>query len=107
MESEKICVNDAQTIDFGDLTATFVHTPGHTVGGMCIEIGDALFTGDTLFEGSVGRSDFPGGSERVLFDSLQKLKELYGQRDMAVYPGHGGITDIKREIETNFYFRSI
>ena len=107
VESEKVCLEDGQTLNFGDLKATFVHTPGHTVGGMCIEVEDSLFTGDTLFEGSAGRTDFPGGSERVLLDSLQKLKELYGHRNIEVYPGHGPKTDIKTEIMTNYFFRRV
>jgi len=107
VESDKVCVEDGQTVDFGDLSARFIHTPGHTIGGMCIEVGNSIFTGDTLFAGSVGRTDFPGGSERVLLDSLKKLKELYGELDMAVYPGHGPQSDIKTEIKTNIYFRSI
>lgn len=107
VESEKICVTDGESVDLNELKVTFIHTPGHTVGGMCIEIGDALFTGDTLFAGSIGRTDFPGGSESVILDSLRKLKELYGSRDMTVYPGHGPSSDIKTEIKTNIYYRSI
>lgn len=107
VESERIAVNDNDTAVFGDLEARFIYTPGHTAGGMCVEIGDALFTGDTLFAGSAGRTDFPGGSEEVLLDSLRRLKALYSERGIDVYPGHGSKTDIKTEIMTNFFFRRI
>ncbi len=107
VNSQRIGVADNEDVNFGDLAVRFIHTPGHTVGGMCIEIGDALFTGDTLFAGSIGRTDFPGGSEKVILDSLQKLKSLYGQRDIDIFPGHGPKSDMKTEIKTNVYYRSI
>lgn len=107
IDSDTICFGDGENITFGDLSVKLIHTPGHTLGGACIEIGDALFTGDTLFAGSIGRTDFPGGSESVILNSLRKLKDLYGSRDMTVYPGHGPSSDMKTEINTNIYFRSI
>ena len=61
-------------------------TPGHTPGGTCYLLGDALFTGDVLFVDWVGRCDFPGGDSRALFQSLAKLRSL--SSDLAIYPGH-------------------
>jgi len=63
-----------------------IFTPGHTPGGTCYRIGDALFTGDVLFVDWVGRCDFPGGDSRALFQSLAKLRSL--PPELAIYPGH-------------------
>ena len=57
-----ICVKDGDTLPFGKSEIKFIHTPGHTVGSMCILYNDSLFSGDTLFELSIGRTDFPGGN---------------------------------------------
>ncbi len=66
-----------------------IHTPGHTPGGICLDAGDVVFTGDTLFAGTVGRSDFPGGSHEQLMHSVRC--KLTGLSDAAVvYPGHEG-----------------
>lgn len=82
-----------------------IATPGHTPGGVCFYFPAerALFSGDTLFEGSVGRTDIPGGSARDLTRSLAHLVCL--PDDTAVYPGHGPITTIGREKRTNFFLR--
>ena len=79
-----------------------IHTPGHTRGGVCYYFEDegVLFTGDTLFCGSVGRTDFPGGDTGTLLDSINsKLMTL--PKDTAVYPGHGPSTTIAQEKATN------
>ena len=79
-----------------------LHTPGHTPGGICLYASDEdiLFAGDTLFAGSVGRSDFPGGDHRVLIDMIrQKLLILPGKT--MVYTGHGPATTIGDEKESN------
>ncbi len=76
-------------------------TPGHTWGSMCFRCGDALFTGDTLFAGSMGRTDLPGGDRRAMADSLERLKELEGDFDL--YPGHGPATTLAWEKKTNPY----
>ena len=77
---------DAQKIMLGGLTIECLLTPGHTPGGQCFLVDGNLFTGDTLFMDAVGRTDFPGGSSRVLFESLQRIKKL---PDMTmIWPGH-------------------
>ena len=72
---------------------------GHTPGGVCFLAGDALFTGDTLFCGSVGRTDFPGGSAAALRGSIHKLFALEG--DFTVYPGHDEPTSLDYERRYN------
>lgn len=71
----------------GDFAMCVYHTPGHTRGGVSLRMEDALFTGDTLFLQGWGRTDFPGGDETTLFDSLKMLLTLPG--DPTVYSGHG------------------
>ena len=80
-----------------------LHTPGHTPGGVCLqfEADSLLLSGDTLFAGSCGRTDFPGGSMTTLTESLQRLAKL--PPATVVVPGHGASTTIGREIETNPY----
>ncbi|WP_290138632.1 MBL fold metallo-hydrolase [uncultured Dubosiella sp.] len=77
--------------------------PGHSVGSTIYRIEDALFTGDVLFQGSVGRVDLPTGSERDMLASIQYLKTL--PQDLVVYPGHGPATTIGQELRWNPYFR--
>jgi glyoxylase-like metal-dependent hydrolase (beta-lactamase superfamily II) len=79
---------------------TAIHTPGHTPGGLCYLSDEILFTGDTLFEGSVGRTDFPSGSQQVLMQSIyDKLMVL--DDDLKIYPGHGRVSTLGKERETN------
>ncbi|MEI6102251.1 MAG: MBL fold metallo-hydrolase, partial [Eubacteriales bacterium] len=96
---------DGQTIGAGGMTIKVIHTPGHTQGGVCFEIGDCLFTGDTLFYQSIGRTDFPGSSLPMLNKSLQKLIGLDG--DYTVYPGHGPSTMLDAEKQTNAFLRGL
>ena len=78
-----------------------LHTPGHTPGSVCLMAEGKLFTGDTLFAGSCGRIDFPGGSGADMQASLRRLRDLPG--DFEVYPGHGGSTTLDRERRANPY----
>ena len=93
MDSEKIPVNidiivaDGEIINMGSVQMKFIHTPGHTSGGICVIVDDKyLLTGDTLFIGDCGRTDLPGGSNEQMYASLLKLKSL--PDDLIVYPGH-------------------
>lgn len=76
-----------------------METPGHTPGCVCLWAEDALFTGDTLFAGSIGRTDFPGGDWDTICGSLLRLSEL--PENLAVYPGHGESSTIGSENRTN------
>jgi glyoxylase-like metal-dependent hydrolase (beta-lactamase superfamily II) len=80
-----------------------LHLPGHSPGSIALRIEDALFVGDVLFAGSIGRTDLPGGSMKVLSDSLRRLINLPG--DFDVYPGHGDFTTLNCERQMNPYLR--
>lgn len=91
-----ICVKDGDVLTFGNVSAQMIHTPGHTAGSMSILIEDALFSGDTLFKATRGRTDLPTGSEReILWSIKEKLLNL--PENTVVYPGHGSTTMIKDE----------
>jgi hydroxyacylglutathione hydrolase len=95
-----------QAIGFGTLEAVAHHTPGHCPGGVCLEIrkrgtaGKDLFVGDTLFAGSIGRTDLPGGNLETLLASIRGVLFAFGD-DARVYPGHGPPTTIGHERRTN------
>jgi len=94
---------DGDRIDSGELTLEVVHTPGHTPGSICLLGEGHLFSGDTLFSGSVGRSDFPGGDARALRRSIgERLTPL--PDETVVHPGHGPDTTIARERRVNPFF---
>ena len=90
-------------VAIGPLTAEVIHTPGHTRGSVTVKVGEVLFTGDTLFRGSMGRTDLPGGSYSQLRESLGKLGKLEG--DYKVYPGHEGFSTLENERKTNYFVR--
>lgn len=94
-------VTDETVLPFGDEKIRVIHTPGHTPGSICYEIGDILFTGDTLFKNCVGRADLPGGDAKTLIKSLFKLKNI--ARDYIVCPGHEGDTTLNDEKRNNPY----
>ena len=87
----------------GKLTFYVMETPGHTLGGVTLRCENALFTGDTLFRDSCGRTDFPGGDMNVLMSSLKKICALDG--DYEVYPGHMDSSTLERERMFNYYCR--
>jgi hydroxyacylglutathione hydrolase len=93
-------VKDHDTIKIGEITLTVIHTPGHTPGGISLQYDKYLFTGDTLFSGSVGRTDFTGSSQQQLINSI-KTKLLTFPDDYLVLPGHGGSSTIGREKNDN------
>ena len=98
---------DGDTVRVGSLCFTVMETPGHTPGSVtlaCTQEGTedkALFTGDTLFRGSCGRTDFPGSSTDAMMSSLRRLYQLPG--DWEVYPGHMDPTTLDRERRTNYF----
>ncbi|MFT3950737.1 MAG: MBL fold metallo-hydrolase [Oscillospiraceae bacterium] len=96
-------IADGDRIDEAGLEFRVLHTPGHTVGSVCYIAENALFSGDTLFAGTIGRTDFPGGSMAVIRKSLETLCALPGDYD--VYPGHEDSTTLSYERATNFYLR--
>jgi glyoxylase-like metal-dependent hydrolase (beta-lactamase superfamily II) len=90
-------VKDGDNIELDELSFKVIHTPGHTMGGICLLGNGVLFSGDTLFYSGVGRTDFPGASHAELLKSLKKLSVL--SADTVVYPGHGPQTTIRRELK--------
>jgi len=84
----EILVEDGDVIRIGNEELQVIHTPGHTPGGICLLNGVHLITGDTLFVGGLGRTDFPGGSHRQLIDSIH-TRLLVLPEDTVVWPGHG------------------
>lgn len=95
-------LRDGDTLDLGELHVTVMHTPGHTPGGVCYFVENVMFSGDTLFYGSVGRIDL-GGNANQMRASLAKLAALPG--DYEVYPGHFDSTSLAWEREHNPYMR--
>ena len=99
-------LEDGDVVEAGELRLEVLHTPGHTPGSICLFVdaadGPQLFSGDTLFAGSVGRTDFPGGDARALRDSIARLAVLPGET--LVHPGHGPDTTIERESRINFFW---
>jgi glyoxylase-like metal-dependent hydrolase (beta-lactamase superfamily II) len=94
---------DGDTLTCGGLTGTFIHTAGHTPGSWCIlfQSENLMVTGDTLFAGSIGRTDFPGGSMEKMEASLQKLKQLPDA--IRILCGHGAESTLGEEKRTNPY----
>lgn len=94
---------DGDVLRFGNIELQVIETPGHTPGSSCLKTGNWLFTGDTLFRGSCGRTDLPCGDWQQMYSSLKKLGNLEGS--LYVYPGHGDASILDRERRTNPYMR--
>ena len=92
-------IQDGETISIGSLSFHVLHTPGHTSGSVCYQCENVLFSGDTLFRLSRGRTDFPGGSDADMLQSLKRLYDLPG--DYTVYPGHNEATTLQYERDHN------
>lgn len=93
-------IEDKEVINIVEFQIQCIWTPGHTPGGMCFLIEDCLFSGDTLFQGSIGRTDFEGGDYDTIINSIvEKLMIL--EDNVIVYPGHGEATTIIRERNYN------
>ena len=93
-------LDDGQAVTIGPLKFIVSHTPGHTPGGVCYLAGKHLFCGDTLFKGSIGRTDLPGGSHEQLLDAIDR-KLLTLPDEIICYPGHGPVTSIGEERRSN------
>lgn len=90
-----------EDMTIGSFKLHIINTPGHTAGGVCIKYRNLLFTGDTLFAGSIGRTDLFSSNEKDMIESLRVLSQL--PRDLIVLPGHGPKTTIKQELDTNMF----
>ncbi len=95
---------DGEEFDVGTYRIRVIHTPGHSPGGVCFQAPGAVFTGDTLFAGSIGRTDFPGGDYMGLIEGVREKIFPLGD-DLRVYPGHGPASTIGREKLSNPFFR--
>ena len=93
--------DEGDVLAVGSLRVEVLATPGHSEGSVTLRCGDVLFAGDTLFAGSMGRTDFPGGSMKKIMASLKRLAELEG--NLQVLPGHMEPTDLAGERERNPY----
>ena len=106
-ESQKLrydrLLHEGDTIQLDELTFTVLETPGHSRGSVCLVVDDVIFSGDTLFHGSCGRTDFAGGSYEDILRSLKKLAQLPGQYQ--VYPGHDRSTNLDFERRVNPYVK--
>ena len=94
---------ESDFVEAAGLTFTVLHTPGHTPGSVCLCCENVMFSGDTLFWGSCGRTDLPGGNWTTIRISLKRLADLPGDYD--VYPGHGDATTLSFERKMNPYLR--
>jgi len=93
-------LEEGDTVSFGDITLKVIHTPGHTPGGISLYTNGVVFVGDTLFAGSIGRTDFPGGDFSTLISSI-KTKLFKMEDDIRVFSGHGPETSIGTEKRHN------
>ncbi|MEG2045015.1 MAG: MBL fold metallo-hydrolase [Clostridia bacterium] len=96
-------LSDMDTISLDELCFTFMHTPGHTPGGSCILLGDTMFSGDTIFKGTVGRCDLVGGNFETLLNSI-RTKIIPLKVNYKILPGHSAATDLETEKLMNEYF---
>jgi len=99
VETPEILLSDGDEIKLSFASFKVIHAPGHTKGGICLLFDGFVFTGDTLFAGTVGRTDLPEGDYSQLLASLEKLKKL--NPSIVVYPGHGSITTMANELRHN------
>ena len=102
-EKADIVVRDGDKLPFADGAIEVMHTPGHTEDSACYLIGDKIFSGDTLFYGSVGRTDFKSGSFEDIIKSVKRIASLDGDRK--VYPGHNMLTTLDNERKHNVYLK--
>ena len=97
-------LEDGENISLDDISLEVMHTPGHTPGGICLKTGNVVFTGDTLFAGSIGRTDFPGASSQQLIKSIKDRLCILPDETL-VYPGHGPSSSIGEEKRDNPFLK--
>ncbi len=97
-------VSNGDKVSLGNKVIDVIHTPGHSPGCVCYLIDNNVFVGDTLFAGSIGRSDLPGGSHETLINSIKEKLFPLGDSTL-VYPGHGPSTTIEEEKKYNPFFK--
>ena len=102
-ELPKTALEDGMRLNLANLEVLVLATPGHSLGSVCYRIGDALFSGDTLFQRCCGRVDGYGGSGKMILRSLARLRDIDG--DLTVYPGHGEPTSLDYERKNNIYMK--
>lgn len=95
--------DEGDVLKLGGLSIEVMNTPGHSLGSVVLKVGDVLFTGDTLFAGSCGRTDLRGGNYEQMLASLKRLARLEG--DYRVLPGHDVASTLNRERQTNYYMK--
>ncbi len=98
-------LSDGDVLDVAGFSLEVLHTPGHTPGSVCLTAGDFVFTGDLVFRGAIGRSDFPNSSSEAMEASLRRFLAL--PDPMAAYPGHGPETTVGLERATNPFLRPL
>lgn len=103
IDSPEIIFEKEQTYQTSFCEYSIINTPGHTPGSVCVLIDNNLFSGDTVFAGSIGRTDFPCSSHFAMKQSLQKIKQF--DKSIQIYPGHGPATNMEKELSSNFYLR--
>ena len=99
-----ILLKDGDEITFGEITLKIIHTPGHSKGGICLYTEGHLFAGDTLFAGSIGRTDLPGGDYDTLISNIKQKLLVFDDKTI-VYTGHGPETSIGNEKRMNPFLR--
>ncbi|MBA4373265.1 MAG: MBL fold metallo-hydrolase [Thermodesulfovibrio sp.] len=100
-----IIVSAGDRLMLGETVVTIMHTPGHSPGGICLLQGDLLLSGDTIFAGSIGRTDFPGGSLQSMKQSFRRIIDL--PPTTQIFPGHGPGSTIAEEREMNFFIHEL
>ncbi|MDR2426220.1 MAG: MBL fold metallo-hydrolase [Endomicrobium sp.] len=101
VKTPEMQLEDNQEVSLSFTKFTVIHTPGHTKGGICLLFDDFIITGDILFAGTIGRTDFPGGDFGEIICSLEKIKKL--NPSIVIYPGHGSRTTLANELQHNPY----
>ena len=101
-ENPDLTLSEGDVFTVGDETLKIIHSPGHSKGGICISVNGYLFTGDTLFKGAWGRTDFPDGNEKELLASIERILEEFDD-NVVVHSGHGAETRIALEKSENLF----